>query len=83
MENMKLKKAMRHYSNFEEIDRDLKLLKLQMDIDKERIYLSYHHTKESLAPSSIIKNMFGKLLNNSYIHKGTSTVLGFVADKLK
>lgn len=74
---------MRHYSNFDEIDRDLQLLKLQMDIDKERIFLSYHHTKESLAPTAILKSMFGSILKNTLILKGTSKVLGFVGDKLK
>ncbi|HET8753655.1 MAG TPA: DUF6327 family protein [Salinimicrobium sp.] len=74
---------MRHYKNFDEIDRDLKLLKLQMDIDKERIFLSYHHTKESLAPKAVVKSTFGSILKNTLILKGASKVLGFVGDKLK
>ncbi len=36
---------MREYKNFNEIERDLKLLKLQKEIDKEKVLLSYNQNK--------------------------------------
>ena len=36
---------MKEYTSFEEIERDLKILKLQNEIDKEEVMLSYHRTK--------------------------------------
>lgn len=73
---------MRQYSNFDEIERDLKLLKLQNEIDKERIFLAYNHTKESLSPLSILKRTAGKIFKSALIYKGASKVMGFVSSKL-
>lgn len=74
---------MREYKNFDEIDRDLKLLKLQKEIDKEKIILSYNQTKESLSPKRVLKDAAGSLLKNAFILKGATTVLGFIGDKFK
>lgn len=74
---------MREYKNFEEIDRDLKLLKLQQEIDKERIILSYNRTKESVSPKNLLKSAAGSLLKNAIIFKGVTKVLGFVGDKFR
>ena len=73
---------MRQYSNFDEIERDLKLLKLQNEIDKERIFLAYNHTKESLSPVSILKRTAGTIFKSALIYKGASKFLGFIGDKL-
>lgn len=73
---------MRQYSNFDEIERDLKLLKLQVDIDKERIFLAYNHTKESMSPVSIAKRTAGSIFKSVLIYKGASKVMGFVSRKL-
>lgn len=74
---------MREYKNFEEIDRDLKLLKLQQEIDKEKIILSYNRTKESISPKSILKSAGESLLKNAFIFTATTKVLGFIGDKFK
>lgn len=47
---------MKEYSSFEEIDRDLKILKLQNDIDKEEVKLSINRTKSALSPVEIVKS---------------------------
>lgn len=72
---------MREYNNFEEIERDLKLLKLQKEIDKEKVLLSYNMTKESLAPKRIIKSAAGSIFKNALILKGATSVLGYIGDK--
>lgn len=47
---------MRVYSSFNEVDRDLKILKLQNEIDKEEARLHFSRTKEALSPKYLIKN---------------------------
>lgn len=47
---------MKEYRSFEEIDRDLKILKLQNEIDKEEVMLSFSRTKEALGPLSILNS---------------------------
>lgn len=74
---------MREYKNYKEIDRDLKLLKLQKEIDKEKVLLSYNMTKESLSPKRILKSAAGSIFKNALILKGTTSVLGFIGDKFK
>ena len=69
---------MREYKNFKEIDRDLRLLKLQMEIDKEKTILSYHHTKESLAPMRIMKDVAGTVFKSAIVLKAANKVLGMV-----
>ncbi|WP_029036379.1 DUF6327 family protein [Salinimicrobium xinjiangense] len=72
---------MREYKNFREIERDLQLLKLQKEIDKEKVLLSFNQTKESLSPKRIFKDAANSVLRNPYIHKGATSVLGFIGDK--
>lgn len=74
---------MRAYKNYGEIERDLKLLKLQKEIDKEKIILSYHQTKESIAPKRVLKSAAGSIFKNALILKGATSVLGFIGDKFK
>lgn len=74
---------MREYKNFKEIERDLKLLKLQKEIDKEKVLLSFNETKESLSPKRILKDAANSVLRNQYVLKGTTSVLGFIGDKFR
>lgn len=69
---------MRQYRNFNEIDRDKKLLRLQMEIDKEKMILSYNHTKESLSPMNVAKNLAGTVFKSAIILKGANKVLGMI-----
>lgn len=50
---------MREYSSFEEIDRDLKILKLQNEIDKEETKFDFTRTKEALSPGYLFKTAAG------------------------
>ena len=72
---------MREYKNYKEIDRDLKLLKLQKEIDKEKVLLSYNRTKESLSPKRILKSAAGSIFKNALVLKGATSVLGYIGDK--
>lgn len=47
---------MKQYRSFEEIDRDLEILQLQNQIDKEQIKLSYSGIKEGLSPKYLLES---------------------------
>ena len=64
-----MKRGMRQYKSFDEIDRDLKLLKLQQDIAREEISLSVNRTRESLPPREILKELSAKFLSTSMFYK--------------
>ncbi len=67
---------MRRYSNFDEIDKDLKILKLQTEIDKEEIKLSLDQTKESLSPMSLIGGTVGAIIQKALVLKAVSKIFG-------
>ncbi|MCF4100637.1 DUF6327 family protein [Gillisia sp. M10.2A] len=67
---------MKEYTSFEEIDRDLKILRLQTQIDKEEIKLSYNHLKEGLSPVSMISNMLGSIAQKALVLKAVSKIFG-------
>lgn len=74
---------MREYKSFKEVERDLQLLKLQKEIDKEKLLLNYNQTKESLSPKRILKSAAGSIFKNALILKGTTKILGFIGNKWK
>ncbi len=67
---------MKEYSSFDEIDRDLKILKLQNQIDKEEIRLSVENTKDSLSPISLIGGMIGSIAQKAFVLKAVSKIFG-------
>ncbi|UAB81944.1 hypothetical protein INR76_04080 [Marixanthomonas sp. SCSIO 43207] len=71
---------MKRYTTFEEIDRDLKYLKLKSQIDKEELKLSVTTTKEdfkdTFSPISIIGSMIGSIAQKALIVKIANSILG-------
>lgn len=67
---------MKVYSSFEEIDKDLKILKLQTEIDKEEIKLSIDQAKESLSPVSLIGSTIGSIIQKALVLKAVSKIIG-------
>ena len=57
---------MKEYSSFKEIDRDLKILKLQTKIDQEEIKLNIERTKSALSPLSLAGSMVGSILQKAF-----------------
>lgn len=47
------------YTSFKEIDNDLKILKLQRQIDMENLKMNFSQTKQSLHPSSLFGGLGG------------------------
>ncbi|MFO7721522.1 MAG: DUF6327 family protein [Gillisia sp.] len=67
---------MKEYSSFDEIERDLKILKLQTQIDREEIKLSYELTRESMSPLSLITSIAGSVIRKALVLKAVSKVFG-------
>ncbi len=54
------------YTSFKEIDNDLKILKLQREIDLENLKMNFNLTKQSLQPSHLLGG-FGGLVKSFLI----------------
>ncbi|MDL2140909.1 MULTISPECIES: DUF6327 family protein [Flavobacterium] len=46
------------YSSYAEIERDLEILKLEKDINYQKLVLSFQKTKESITPQNVINGVF-------------------------
>jgi len=56
------------FSSYSEIELELEILKLEKEINLQKIILDVEKTKESLLPKNIVKEIFGdykKILSNS------------------
>lgn len=47
------------YSSFEEIDNDLRILRLQREIDREALKLNYQEARSSLYPTQLLGGLSG------------------------
>lgn len=57
------------YSSYAEIERDLEILKLEKEINYQKLVLSFQRTKESITPQSIVSGVFSsykEYFSNSY-----------------
>ncbi|AYN05826.1 MULTISPECIES: DUF6327 family protein [unclassified Flavobacterium] len=58
------------YSSYAEIERELEILKIEKQINYQKLVLSVQKTKESLEPQNIVNGFLGSyktILSNSYI----------------
>ncbi len=67
---------MRRYSTFEQIDADLRMLKLQTDIDKEEFKISLYQAKKSLSPLNLIGNIIGSIAQKAFVLKAVDALFG-------
>jgi len=67
---------MKVYSSFEEIERDLKILKLQTEIDREEIKLTIDRTKENLSFTSLMGSAIGSITQKALTLKAVSKITG-------
>lgn len=65
---------MKVYSSFEEIDKDLAILKLKKEIDEEQLKLSANELKASVAPVKLVTNFAGSIAKNAVILKAVSKI---------
>ncbi|MEP6261272.1 MAG: DUF6327 family protein [Gillisia sp.] len=67
---------MKEYSSFEEIERDIKILKLQNQIDKEEVKLSIAQTTEALSPLSLLGSSMRAAIKKVKEFKAVVTAVG-------
>lgn len=66
------------YSSFEEIDQDLRILRLKRQIDREQVKLHIQETKSSLYPTHLLGGVKG-ILQKVFL----TFVVKKIADRLK
>ncbi len=67
---------MRVYNSFEEIDRDLRYLKLQQQVHQETMKLQVNEVKESLSAVSILSNIVGSIAKKAVVLKVVNKLIG-------
>ena len=66
----------KRYTSYDQVDRDLKILKLQTDIDKEEVKLSVDQVKSNASPASLGSDLFGSVIQKALILKAISKIFG-------
>jgi|TARA_R100000278_G_scaffold81129_1_gene62577 hypothetical protein len=78
---------MKRYTTFEEIDRDLKYLRLKSQIDLEEVKLGLNQSKDTLnetfSPINIIASTVGSILKKAFVLKVVDKLIGIKPVKKK
>ncbi|QQX77624.1 MULTISPECIES: DUF6327 family protein [Aequorivita] len=78
---------MKRYTTFEEIDRDLKYLRLKSQIDLEEVKLGLNQSKENLSetfsPINLIASTVGSILKKAFVLKVVDKLIGIKPVKEK
>ncbi|MDT0294683.1 DUF6327 family protein [Mesonia ostreae] len=67
---------MKIYNSYEEVDHDLKILKLQTEINKEKMKINVEDIKEDLSPISIVSGIVSSIAKKAFILKAVGKILG-------
>tara|TARA_R110002020_G_scaffold288220_3_gene503696 strand:- start:570 stop:797 length:228 start_codon:yes stop_codon:yes gene_type:complete len=67
---------MKVYTSFDEINRDLKILKLQQQIDQEEVKFKLNTIKSSLSPVGLVANIAGAIAEKAFVLKMVNKLLG-------
>lgn len=71
---------MKRYSNFEQIDQDLKYLRLKSRIDMEQVRLSINTSKETFketfSPVNVIASALASIIKRAFILKVVDKLIG-------
>ena len=74
---------MKVYKSFDQIDHDLKILKLQQQIDEEQLKLSIKDTKSAFSPISLVAGSLGAIVQTAIVVKSVNKLLGIKKVKVK
>ncbi|MGJ8683013.1 MAG: DUF6327 family protein [Nonlabens sp.] len=67
---------MRVYNSFNEIDRDLRYLKLQQQIQQETMKLELNEVKESFSAVSVLTNIVSSIAKKAVVLKVVNKLIG-------
>lgn len=73
---------MKVYNSYEEVDNDLRILRLQTQINKEKIKLNYHHIKEDLEPINMVTGIIGTIAKKAFVLKSVAKLVGITKAKM-
>jgi len=68
---------MRVYNSFDEIDNDLRYLKLQQQVQQEMMKLQVNEVKDRLSAVSILTNIISSIAKKAVVLKVVNKLLGF------
>ncbi|WP_031426856.1 DUF6327 family protein [Flavimarina sp. Hel_I_48] len=74
---------MKVYSSFEQIEHDLKILKLQQQIDKEQLKADVNDMKSNFNPVGSIANTVGAIVKKAFVYKAVDKLVGIKKVKNK
>jgi hypothetical protein len=74
---------MKVYSSFEQIEHDLKILKLQQQIDKEQLKADFHDAKNGFNPMGSIASTVGAIAKKAFVYKAVDKLMGIKKVKNK
>ncbi|MCG2417500.1 DUF6327 family protein [Aequorivita sp. F47161] len=78
---------MKRYTTFEEIDRDLKYLRLKSQIDLEEVKLGLNQSKETMSetfsPINLIASTLGSIIKKAFVLKVVDKLIGIKPVKKK
>ncbi|CAM3341053.1 hypothetical protein [Aequorivita lipolytica] len=71
---------MKKYTTFEEIDRDLKYLRLKAQIDLEEVKLGLNEGRNTISevfsPINLVANTIGSILKKAFVYKMVDKLIG-------
>lgn len=80
-------KDVKRYTTFEEIDKDLKYLRLKSKIDQEELKIGVHISKETLketfSPINLIASTLGAIIKKTFVLKVVDALVGIKPVKKK
>ena len=65
---------MRSYNSLQEIDKHLKILRLQADIHKQRAEIDFKYIKHGLKPQNLLAELFA-MLSQKYLYRKIMQIL--------
>lgn len=78
---------MKRYTTFEEIDQDLKYLRLKSQIDLEEVKLGFTRSKEtakeSFSPMNLIAGTLGTVIKRAFVLKLVDKIIGIKTVKTR
>lgn len=78
---------MKHYTTFEEIDRDLKYLRLKSKIDKEEFKIGLKNSREviseTFSPLNLVAGTVGSIVKKAFVLKVVDSLIGITRKKKK
>lgn len=78
---------MKRYTTFDEIDRDLKYLRLKSQIDLEEVKLGLNESKETIrdtfSPINLIAGTVGSIIKKAFVLKVVDKLIGIKPVKKK